>query len=146
MTKRQKLKQNPAIAKKLDDAANTLLKYARTQLKRDQLIDDNELETFCYKPAKDLATAEEIIEGMVKKLDKLINGSASHSTATAYSHPARSRNARQEMRTSDLLPSQRHAARHKATCTRGEEIQEFATPSCRRSSPLRRNRARSGGW
>lgn len=96
MTKRQKLKQNPAVAKKLDDAANTLLKYARTQLKRDTLIDDAELESFCYKPTTDLATAEELIEGMVKKMDRLIDGSASHSTAQDNSTEIR--NARQELR------------------------------------------------
>lgn len=96
MTKRQKLRQNPATAKKVDDAANTLLKYARTQLKRDTLIDDNELESFCMKPTQDLATAEELIEGMVKKLDKLIDGSASHSTAQDNSTEIRA--ARHQMR------------------------------------------------
>lgn len=81
MTMRQQLKRIPAEAKKLDDAANTLLKYARAQLKRDQLIDDAELKEFCYKPGKDLATAEEIIEKMAKQLDKLISGEASSNTA-----------------------------------------------------------------
>lgn len=81
MTIRQKMKQNPAEAKTLDDAANTLLKYARAQLKRDTLIDDAELKEFCIRPGQELATAEEIIEKMAKQLDKLISGEASHSTA-----------------------------------------------------------------
>lgn len=81
MSMRQQLRRNPAEAKKLDDAANTLLKYARAQLKRDTLIDDDELKTFCYKPGKDFATAEEIVEKMAKQLDKLISGEASSNTA-----------------------------------------------------------------
>ena len=80
MTKRQKLRQNPAEAKKLDDAANTLLKYARAQLKQDQLIQDNELADFCYREQPGLKTAEQILEGMVKQLDKLISGAAASNT------------------------------------------------------------------
>lgn len=82
ITMRQQLRKDPAVAKKLDDAANTLMKYARTQLKRDTLIDnDAELKEFCFKPGKDLATAEEIIEKMGKQLDKLVQGTASSNTA-----------------------------------------------------------------
>lgn len=81
MTIRQNLKKIPAEAKKLDDAANTLMKYARTQLKRDTLIDSAELKEFCYKPGKDMPTAEDIIEKCAKQLDKLIDGSAANSTA-----------------------------------------------------------------
>ena len=97
MTMRQNLRKIPAEAKKLDDAANTLLKYARAQLKRDQLIDDAELKEFCYKPGKNLATAEDIIESMVKQMDKLIDGRAAQSTAQDNS--AEVRNARQALRT-----------------------------------------------
>lgn len=89
ITERQRLRKIPTEAKKLDDAANTLLKYARTQLKRDQLIDDAELKTFCYKPTPDLPTAEDIIERTVKQLDKLIDGSAAHSTAQDNSKEVR---------------------------------------------------------
>lgn len=81
MTMRQTLRKDPTQAKKLDDAANTLLRYARTQLKRDTLIDDAELKEFCFKPGKDLKSAEDIIEGMAKQLDKLVTGAASQSTA-----------------------------------------------------------------
>jgi ATP/maltotriose-dependent transcriptional regulator MalT len=75
MNIRQKLKQNPADAKRLQDAANTLLKYAREQLKRDTLIDEDELRSFCFKPnAKDPSTAEEVLENIRKQLDKLVKG------------------------------------------------------------------------
>jgi hypothetical protein len=96
MTIRQNLKKNPAEAKKLDDAANTLLKYARAQLKRDTLIDDAELKEFCYKPGKNLPSAEDIIGAMTKQLDKLIDGSAAQSTAQDNS--AEVRDARQFLR------------------------------------------------
>lgn len=75
MTMRQRLRQNPAEAKKLDDAANTLLKYARAQLKKDVLLSDEELKQLCYKPTPaDAPTAEERIEAQRKALDKLIKG------------------------------------------------------------------------
>ena len=75
MTMRQKLRQIPAEVKKLDDAANTLLKYARAQLKRDTLIDDAELRTFCFKSKKkDAKTSEERVVEYRKMLDKLIKG------------------------------------------------------------------------
>lgn len=96
MTDWQKLKQIPAERKKLDDAANVLLKYARAQLKRDQLIDAAELKDFCYKPLQDLATAEQILERTVKQLDKLIDGTAASGTAQDNSQEVR--NARQTLR------------------------------------------------
>lgn len=96
MTQRQKLKQIPAEAKKLDDAANTLLKYARAQLKRDGLIPDAELKDFCYKPTAELETAEQILEATVKKLDKLIDGSAA--SGTAQDNSVEVRDARQALR------------------------------------------------
>ncbi len=97
MTIRQNLKKIPAEAKKLDDAANTFLKYARAQLKMDKLIEDAQLKELCYKPGKTLATAEQIIEETVKKLDKLISGAAASNTAQDNS--AEVRNARQMLRT-----------------------------------------------
>src|SRR5665647_2785062 len=59
ITMRQKLRAIPGEIKKLDDAANTLMRYARAQLKRDQLIDDKELKTFCYKKDSTLQTPEQ---------------------------------------------------------------------------------------
>lgn len=81
MTHRQNLRKDPTKCKKLDDAANTLLKYARAQLKRDTLIDAIEFDDLCFKKQADPATIEDIIERTVKQLDKLIDGSAAHGTA-----------------------------------------------------------------
>jgi hypothetical protein len=81
MSRRQKLKQNPATAKRLNDAANSLLSFARAQLKRDTLIPEDDFDEYLFKPQQEAATAEEIIASTVKKLDKLIDGSASHGTA-----------------------------------------------------------------
>lgn len=78
---RQKLRQNPVEAKKLDDAANVLLKYARRQVKTDQLIADAELKDMCYKPAAGVRTAEEIIESARDQLQKLLDGKAAGGTA-----------------------------------------------------------------
>ena len=81
MTTRQKLRQNPQTAKKLDDAANTLLKYARQQLKRDSIIGQAELQSFCMKPQGSLASAEDILDSVRKTLIKLRDGKASSGTA-----------------------------------------------------------------
>jgi len=81
MSKRQKLRANPAYAKKLNDATNTVLNYARVQLKRDTLLTDAELDQFMFKPDADDATVEELLSRSVKQLDKLIDGSAAHGTA-----------------------------------------------------------------
>lgn len=96
MSLRQNLAKKPAEAKKLDDARNVFLRYARTQLKRDTLIEADELKSFCYKPGKDLLSAEQIIEKTVKQLDKLIDGSASNNTAQNNSNNIK--NARQSLR------------------------------------------------
>lgn len=72
MTIRQTLKKQPGVSAKLDDAVNVLMKYARTQLKRDTLIGEEELRLFCFKPTHDEPTEEERIEAVAKKLDKLI--------------------------------------------------------------------------
>jgi|GEM_PF-4515498 len=75
MTIRQNLKRNPADAKRLQDATNTFLKYAREQLKRDTLIGDEELRGFCFKPSpKDAPDVEEVLENIRKQLDKLVKG------------------------------------------------------------------------
>lgn len=96
MHMRSKLRQNPAEAKKLDDAANTLLNFARAQLKRDTLMSDDEIKEFCYKKQNNLPGAEQIIENAVKALDKLIDGTASSSTVQDSSPEVI--NARQELR------------------------------------------------
>ena len=71
----RKLRADPALAKTLDDAANTQMKYARAQLKRDTLLSDDELRELCFrKPKGDALTAEERLEATRKLLDKLIKG------------------------------------------------------------------------
>lgn len=73
---RQKLRKDPTTdKKKLDDAANTLLRYARAQLKRDTLIEDDELYQFCFKPTRDPATAEDKVESIRNSLQSLTKGS-----------------------------------------------------------------------
>ena len=74
MTERQKLRKDPVQAKKLDDAANSFLRFARAQLKRDTLIDPAELKDFLYKKGKDAPTATEVVESMRNQLQKLVNG------------------------------------------------------------------------
>lgn len=72
---RQKLRKDPtADKKKLDDAANTLLRYARAQLKQDTLIEGEELHSFCYKPARDAATAEDTVERLRNSVKALVDG------------------------------------------------------------------------
>ena len=80
MTIRAKLRQTPATAKKLDDAANTLLKFARAQLKKDTLISHGELRDFCFRKDPDLKTAEDVIEAQRNALQKLYNGKVAHGT------------------------------------------------------------------
>jgi len=75
-----KLRARPGMASKLNDCNNALLSFARAQLKRDQLIDPSQFSQFFFKTAPDAATAEEIIASAVKKLDKLIDGSAAGGT------------------------------------------------------------------
>lgn len=81
MAERQAMKANPSTAKLLDDAANTLLRFARAQLKSDTLIDGSTLGDYCRKPATQMATAESILEGVEATLQNLVNGKSSHGTA-----------------------------------------------------------------
>jgi hypothetical protein len=81
ITMRQKLRAIPGEIKKLDDAANTLMRYARAQLKRDQLVNDDELKTFCYKKDSTLQAPEQIIEDCRKQLIALKDGKAASGTA-----------------------------------------------------------------
>lgn len=78
---RQKLRAKPDMAGKLDDAFNTVMRYARAQLRKDQLITASEFDSFCFKKGVDLATAEEIVESVRNTLRKLAQGKASKNTA-----------------------------------------------------------------
>ena len=88
------LRKTPGI--KMNDAANSLLRMARAQLKLDRLIDEDAFDGFMLKTPDDDMTAEEIIANAVKKLDKLIDGSASHGTAQC--NTANVSSARQHLR------------------------------------------------
>lgn len=74
MNERQKLRKDPTQSKRLDDAANTLMKFARAQLKRDQMIEPKEFKDFLFKPGKETPTAEEVVESFRNGLQKLVNG------------------------------------------------------------------------
>lgn len=89
MTERQKLRKDPVQAKKLVDAANTFLRFARQQLKRDTLIDPAEFKTFLFKPTRDLPTAEKVLEGIRNSLMKLSKGQAANNTAQDNSKQVR---------------------------------------------------------
>jgi len=81
LTMRGKAKAQPQLAKQLDDPSNTLLRFAREQVKRDQLIPEDELKQFIFKAKGDMATGEEIIQAARKSLQNLISGKASQGTA-----------------------------------------------------------------
>lgn len=78
ITLRQKLRQNPANSKKLDDAHNTLMRYATAQLKRDTLMAEDELSTYCFKREAEPRTAEEVIEAIRKTANNLKVGKISN--------------------------------------------------------------------
>jgi hypothetical protein len=71
---RQTLRKQPQNAKKLDDAANTLLRYARAQLKKDTLIDGDELKSFVFKKVPEGQNVAEVLEGIRGSLNKLSKG------------------------------------------------------------------------
>lgn len=71
---RQALRKNPSNAKKLDDAANTLMRFAREQLKRDLLIDPAEFDTFCYRKVADQKTQMEDWEQLRKHALRMTKG------------------------------------------------------------------------
>lgn len=71
---RQKERAKPGKAKLMDDAFNTTMRFARVQLKRDQLIDPSEFDSFVMKKVPDVATAEEIVESLRNGLTKLAKG------------------------------------------------------------------------
>jgi hypothetical protein len=74
MSHRQTLRKQPQNAKKLDDAANTFLRYARAQLKKDTLIDGEELKNFVWKKVPDGQNVSEVLESVRNTLNKLVKG------------------------------------------------------------------------
>lgn len=80
VTERQKLRADPKNSKKLDDAFNSLLKFARTQIKRDQLIPTQERQGFMFKSQPAFATTEECYAAIRKAAQNIKSGKASHNT------------------------------------------------------------------
>jgi len=81
ITLRQSLRKDPANAKKLDDAHNALMRFATTQLKRDTIMDDAELRTFCFKRDPDPRNprnAAEVLEAIRKTANNLKTGKVSN--------------------------------------------------------------------
>jgi hypothetical protein len=74
VTMRQKLRQDPANASKLEDAGNALLRLARAQIKRDQLIEPAELKEFCFKRERDVADVADVLSAIRDKATKLRDG------------------------------------------------------------------------
>lgn len=62
MAQRQKMRKDPAYSKKLDDVSNSLLRFARAQLKRDQMITAAEFPSFILKKEHDIPTEEDWLE------------------------------------------------------------------------------------
>lgn len=74
ITHRQTLRKDPANAKKLDDAFNMLMRYATQQLKRDTLIDGDELKGFAFKKDSEQRTVEDVLESIRKTANNLKAG------------------------------------------------------------------------
>lgn len=71
MSRRLKLAK---AGNKVDDAYNTLMRFATAQLKSPSLIDDDELDGFCVKSETEPRSAEEVLEGIRKLATKLMAG------------------------------------------------------------------------
>ncbi len=81
MTVRQKMRADPQQAKKLEDAGNALLKYARAQVKSDQLIPQADFKEYLFKAEHTLRSPEDILEAIRKQAVALKDGKASSGTA-----------------------------------------------------------------
>lgn len=71
ITLRQDMKRK---GMKVVDAHNTFTRYATAQLRRDTLIADDELKTFCVKKGVEARTGEDLLEGVRKLMNKLKGG------------------------------------------------------------------------
>lgn len=79
MTLRQNLRRTANKGVRLDDAHNTLMRYATTQLKSDTLISDpNQMKAFCLKKDSDPRTAEEVLRSIQKIASALKSGKVSN--------------------------------------------------------------------
>ena len=69
------------LAKRLDDATNTLMRYARAQLKDDRLIPSSRFREFMLRKDRELPDAEELVARARDALQALIGGKAADGTA-----------------------------------------------------------------
>lgn len=74
MSDYQKLRKVPATAKKLIDAANYLILIARKMKRSDVLLDPADLTDLAMKKDPDLATVEDVLDGIRRTLTKLKDG------------------------------------------------------------------------
>lgn len=74
LTIRAQLRRDKTYVGRLDDAFNTLIKFARTQMKRTTMIDGDELRAFCFRSTPDPRTAAEVLRSIQKLAAKLAEG------------------------------------------------------------------------
>lgn len=74
MSMRQNLRRTPIKGRKMDDAHNTLMRFARQQLKSDLLIPDDQLRAFCFKPDPEARSVEDWLNKIVKDAAKIQAG------------------------------------------------------------------------
>lgn len=76
---RQKMRQDPAFSKRLDDAHNMVMKWATAQLKSDTLISDPaDLKSYALKADHAPRDAEDVLDSVRKTLFKLKEGKVSN--------------------------------------------------------------------
>jgi hypothetical protein len=73
VAQRQKMRKDPAYSKRLDDVSNSLLRFARAQLKRDSMITAAEFPDFILKKEPEAPTEEEWLE---RKRKEALNAKA----------------------------------------------------------------------
>jgi len=76
METRKKLKAKPENQNRLDDGFNTIMKWARRQIKASTALNHNELGELCFKKQPDIKTPEEVLEAIRKATQNLYNGKA----------------------------------------------------------------------
>lgn len=74
LTVRRKLLTSNGNAKRMDDTANSILRFMTAQLKRDTIIGDSELSTFIYKNSSPDKRIEKALGELVKGMMKLSQG------------------------------------------------------------------------
>ena len=86
LTLRDKASKNAATQKRVIDAANAMINYARAQVRADHVLADADLEKFFLKPDHDKPSEEQFLEATRKrfqaaKVGKGLNGAIDADTA-----------------------------------------------------------------